>query len=117
MISFKEFLTEMAWHSGGRSIYTSRHWELYKNPTRKELALHKKYDETRIFIHGKDVYGWNPETALHKDIETHLGHTDMIPGIMDHKTKKVHLFANVSNQKEFIANHPYFKKLGYTSKW
>jgi len=127
MLTFKEFLNEMAWFSTApkNNIGMGKDVDVFKNPSRKELAQNQHNAETRIIIHKDtgDVYAFHPYHAIHQDIADHLTHfhgiylDKQIHGVMDHHSKHVHLHSNMPGQKEYVANHPYFKKMGYTSKW
>jgi hypothetical protein len=102
--------------------------DVYKNPGHSQLSRStlkfKPIDETgntRVFLHGNDAYTFNPNHALHHDVQTHLGLDDSrIPLSIyhNHKDAEIEVTDNSKRTKwhhspevrAAILNHPWIKK-------
>lgn len=73
----KEFLKEEFYDSFINTIYNQKHMvEIYKNPTRKELAELSEPEEgaiIRAYLTNDSLYAWKPSTGLHGSIRDHMG--------------------------------------------
>jgi hypothetical protein len=120
MKSFRSFLVEV-WHSSFKTDRNKKQIvDVHKNPNKKELTGITGYNETRCLIGKDSVYAWHPEHALHAEAHKHLGQKEeLVPAMMNHKHKYVDLYGSPPDEhqgtaREFVDNHPYFKKAGYS---
>lgn len=112
MLTFKQYLTE-EWHATFKQKYSNNNYDVFKNPSSKELkSIEGNYDVIRAIAH-KDgnIYAWKDDTALHHHTIKNLG---LNPDDCDHayiqpKQKKLLISSFKHTTRSLLGKlqHPY----------